>query len=326
MLLYLKCDVHQTADVVQYMRKMIYEMARLDMSHHVSIPHCSWDMMLKLTGIQIPLITDHAMFELIHRGIRGGVAMISSRYARANNPALGPHFYDPTKPITWIVYWDANNLYGWAMSQALPLGDFRWLTGEEMRAVDWEHWNPETSDTGYIFELDLFYPSELHNDHNDYPLAPERIRIMSRQCSVAEQSAEAVVAEQERRMHVEDELGHNIICEELVNERLNATLEAYGLPPSGNNTKLTPHLGWRRRYVVHGAMLKFLLDHGLKAYNIRSVISFRQARWLAHYVDECARRRKAASNEFEQDLFKLLPNSAYGVHLRHLFNFHLDDA
>jgi hypothetical protein len=280
------------------------------MTHHVSMPHVSWDLMLKITGVQIPLINDHAMFQMIHRGIRGGVATIIKRYSRANNPKMGL-LYKESRRKKWIIYLDVNNLYGWAMSQMLPLGNFRYLSGPEMRAVDWDNWDPFTSPKGYFMLIDLRYPGHLHNEHNEYPLAPDRLRIKSRMFT-EEESAAAGSSERERRMHVEDELG-NVVCDELVNEPLNNIQELLGMPAASNNTKLSPHLGWRRRYFVHGATCKFYLEHGLKLHHIRAVIEYDQSRWMAPYIEECARRRKAASNEFEQELFKLLPNSAYGI-------------
>ncbi|GFY78920.1 uncharacterized protein TNIN_96261 [Trichonephila inaurata madagascariensis] len=112
----------------------------------------------------------------IEKGIRGGVAMISHRYAKANNVYLST--YDSTLPSSYIIYLDANNLYGWAMSQHLPTHDFSW-TDEDVNFMD----VPNDSDIGYIFEVDLEYPDELHDLHNCYPLAPEKIEVSVSECS-----------------------------------------------------------------------------------------------------------------------------------------------
>ena len=97
------------------------------------------------------------------------VSMISNRYAQANNKYLQD--YDPEKPSICIIYKDANNLYGHAMSQPLPVGDFKWKTDFE----DFEVMTiADDADIGYILEVDLGYPEELHDLYSDYPLAPEK--------------------------------------------------------------------------------------------------------------------------------------------------------
>ena len=101
---------------------------------------------------------------MIEKGIRGGVSMISTRYAKANNPYMGDK-YDPNSPTKYISYLDANNLYGWAMSKPLPTHGFEWMNEEDLN--NWRN-------IPCIIEVDLEYSQELHDIHNDYPLAPER--------------------------------------------------------------------------------------------------------------------------------------------------------
>ena len=74
------------------------------------------------------------------------------------------------------MYLDANNLYGWAMNQYLPYGRFKWLRKKEINKFNLKLVKENRSD-GYIFEVDLEYPSELHDLYNDYPLAPEKHEI-----------------------------------------------------------------------------------------------------------------------------------------------------
>ena len=96
--------------------------------------------------------------------------MVSKRYARANNPKV--EGYNPEKKTTWIQYLDANNLYGWAMSQPLPVGGFEWVEAEQC-IID----HPVDSPYGHILEVDLNYPDSLQKVHNAYPLAPERMAV-----------------------------------------------------------------------------------------------------------------------------------------------------
>ena len=92
--------------------------------------------------------------------------MISTRYGKANNKYMQE--YDPSLPSKHIIYLDANNLYGWAMSRKLPTHGFKWMEQDEL-----DHWE----NMPCILEVDLEYPHSLHDLHNDYPLAPERLKI-----------------------------------------------------------------------------------------------------------------------------------------------------
>ncbi len=124
------------ADVFEAFRSMALETYGLDPAYYVSTPQLSWDAMLKKTGVSIELISDPAMFKMIDSGIRGGVCMIPTRFSHANNELLGDQ-YDVNKPKSWIKGLDANNLYGWAMSQSLPLCDFTWVPQEDLQKINW---------------------------------------------------------------------------------------------------------------------------------------------------------------------------------------------
>lgn len=107
---------------------------------------------------------------------------IALRYAEANNKYMTN--YNPDKPSTFIQYLDANNRYGWAMSQSLPTKGFKWIkdiTKDTLMSIldkaNYSMINPKKRDKGYIFEVDLEYPSELWDSHNDYPLAPEGLNV-----------------------------------------------------------------------------------------------------------------------------------------------------
>ena len=101
----------------------------------MSAAQLSFDAALKKTNVHLDLISDPAMFTMIDSGIRGGISMISNRYAHANNPLVAG--YDESKPKSWIKGLDENNLYGWAMSQALPISDFEWVRQDELCKISW---------------------------------------------------------------------------------------------------------------------------------------------------------------------------------------------
>ena len=154
--------------------------------------------------------------------------MISCRRARANNPHLGPTQYDPLRPTSYITYLDANTLYGWAMSQSMPHSEFKWLEEEEFSTINWGA-QTATQDDGYFLECDLEYPKELHERHNDYPLAAERLQI-----------------------------SHNMLSEKQVEiER------AYAMTRGSSCTKLVPNLMDKSKYCLHYQNLKFYLEQGL---------------------------------------------------------------
>ena len=168
--LYLKTDVLLLADVFEKFRNTCLEHYQLDPAYYYTIPHLAWNACLKLTGQQLELLHDYDMLMFFERGIRGGMTHISKRYAEANNPYMKN--YNPKEPTKYIQYLDANNLYGWAMSQPLPTHGFKWvknITKEKVFSI----LEKNSSNKGYVFEVDLDYPKSLWKLHNDYPLAPE---------------------------------------------------------------------------------------------------------------------------------------------------------
>jgi len=132
-------------------------------------------MALKHTDIELDLIADPEAYLMIENSIRCGISTISNRYAKAINPYTVDG-YDPEQPTNFITYLDANNLYGLAQSQPLPVGDFQFLTPDEISKFNVMD-IPQDSPTGYIVDCDLEYPSTLHNSHSDYPLAPEHLTV-----------------------------------------------------------------------------------------------------------------------------------------------------
>ena len=170
--LYLKSDVLLLADVFENFRKTCLKYYKLDPCHYYTAPGLAWDACLKLTKQELQLLTDYDMLMMFEKGIRGGISHISKRYAEANNKYMIN--CNKEKP-TYIQYLDANNLYGWAMSQKLPTHGFKWMDIDIPSVI--KLLEKKDTKTGYIFEVDLEYPQSLWEEHNDYPLAPEKIKI-----------------------------------------------------------------------------------------------------------------------------------------------------
>uniref|UniRef100_A0A1B6JA38 DNA-directed DNA polymerase n=3 Tax=Homalodisca liturata TaxID=320908 RepID=A0A1B6JA38_9HEMI len=166
-MLYNETDVLLLADVMENFRDVCLNTYKLDPAWYFTAPGLAWNAMLKITKVELSLLTDIDMVLMVEKGIRGGISQCSHRYAKANNPYMKD--YDKSKPNNYLMYLDANNLYGWAMSVKLPYANFQWSSTDidVMKVSD-------DSPTGYILEVDLEYPEELHDVHSDLPLAPER--------------------------------------------------------------------------------------------------------------------------------------------------------
>ena len=130
--------------------------------------------------IKLELTTDIDMFQFIEKGMRGGVSYIANRYGNDNNKYMKE--YDEKVPSKYIMYLDANNLYGWAMSQHLPTGNFKWMTDKEISKIDLGKYKAD-GNQGMILEVDLEYPQELHDIHNDYPVTPEKVKVSNKMLS-----------------------------------------------------------------------------------------------------------------------------------------------
>ena len=141
---------------------------KLDPLHYYTTPGLSWDALLKYTNINMELLTDIDMHIFIEKGMRGGLSMVSNRHAKANKPHTAD--YDPEKDNNYIMYYDANNLYGWAMSQSLPYSGFKWNEIKDGKFYF-------EKGKGHILEIEFEYHKHHQKSNNDYPLAPEKLAV-----------------------------------------------------------------------------------------------------------------------------------------------------
>ena len=218
------------------------------------------------------------MYLFIEKGLRGGISDIGKRYAKANNKSMKS--YNPTKPSIYVSYLDMNNLYGWAMSGYLPYGGFKYLKSVDNFEVNSVS---ETNPIGYILEVDLEYPDELHVLHNDYPLAPEKLAIPYDMLSD--------------------------YCKKIADE--------YEIKV-GDVKKLIPNLGNKTNYVLHYRNLQLYLSLGMKLTKIHRVLKLKQSDWMKKYIDFNTKKRTNAADSFKKDFFKLMINSVYGKTMENL--------
>lgn len=274
--LYLMTDTLLLCCVMEAYRNCTFSCFNLDPVHYYTTPGLAWSAALLYTQQELQLLDDIDLLLFFEAGIRGGVCSVNKRSAYANNP-LVPESYDSTKESCHLLYTDANNLYGLALSGPLPIGEFRFLSAEEVAEFDVSTVN-EDDEYGYLCEVSLEYGDHLHDLHNDFPVAPERVSVPYRLLSPLQ-------------------------------KRLNSV---YELPENPGIPKLIPNLCDKENYTVYGSTLKLYVELGLVVKQIHRVATFRQKAWLAKYIDHNTAQRQKATSSFQKNLWKLKNNSCFG--------------
>lgn len=274
--LYLKTDVLALADVMENFRDIALKHYELDPIYYYTTPGYSFDACLKMTNINLDMLTDYRMLQIIEHGMRGGISsVLGDRYVNVEgknyitNPIIPKD--DPLQE--WLLYVDANNLYGWAMSKKLPTGNFKWE--ENYSEIDSMIRNNtyDDGDIGYILNVDLVVPKTER--FMNYPLAPESKSIAINQLS---DYSKKLLEGQDSYTEVD---------------------------------KLMLDFTDKKNYTIHISNL--ILYHKLGCeFKINEVISFSQSNWLQIYIDLNTSLRKKAKNDFEKDFFKLMNNAMFG--------------
>ena len=156
-ILYLKTDICHLSDVFQKFSNFAYETYELDPRHSYTLPGFSWQAMLKLTKIELELISDPDIYLFLMDSIRGGISVCNKKHVIADK-----YINKNTKNNKYILYLDVNKLYGYSMIQSLPYKNFKWsnnLTFDKIQAG--------------IYDVDIEIPTNLHNKFKDYPIVPE---------------------------------------------------------------------------------------------------------------------------------------------------------
>ncbi|CAB4011222.1 Hypothetical predicted protein [Paramuricea clavata] len=258
------------SDVFEDFRRVCLENYKLDPAHYISAPGLSLDAMLKRTGVKLDLLSNVNMYQFIEKGMRGGTSYIGHRYARANNKYMSDH--DSGKPSSYIMYYDANNLYGCAMSEELPYGKFKWVSVGKLNLDKYG----KDKEKGLILEVDLKYPSELDKGHSDYHLAPEKMEI----------------------------------TEDMLSGYARGIRKARGSKSAGVK-KLVTTLNRKKSYVCHVDNLKLYMKLGMKLVKISRALEFSHSKWLKEYIQFNTDMRTVAKNDFEKNFLKLMNNSVF---------------
>ena len=280
---YLKLDVTLLADVFENFRAINHKLYGLDVAKYLSLPSFSFDAMLLQTKVKLELITDLEQYEFIQKAIRGGISGQYTRYAKANYPTLPD--YNEVEPLSYLHMFDCNSLYAYCLSKKLPVGKFRWLEKNEISNFDIEN-TASNTDLGYILEVDLEYPENLHVKHSDFPLAPIKKKIKY------------------------DELSP-------YNQNIQRSSDMKNL--FSNAEKLVQTLEDKKNYVIHFELLKLYLKLGLKLTKTHRVVRFEQRAFMRSFIEFNIERRKAANSEFESNNLKMANNALYGKTIENMF-------
>ena len=290
--LYMKSDVLLLADVFEAHRQNCLQHYSLDPAHYFTTPNFAWDAMLKKTDVRLELLTDYDMYLFIEQGLRGGISMITHRHAQANNPSMED--YDADEKHRYIMYLDANNLYGKAMVQTLPHSEFKWSGERDIDVLIARYGNPvydedgSNESEGCFVKVDIHYPPHLHDAHNDYPLAPEKMLVTNELLSPY-----AVELQEKLGLH-EDTI-----------------------------PKLVPNLMDKQGYVCDIRAIKYYQEQGLVVTRVHAVLTFKQSTWMTPYIAFNTSERAKAKNDFEKDFFKLMSNACFGKTMENVRG-HLD--
>ncbi|XP_046570763.1 uncharacterized protein LOC124279013 [Haliotis rubra] len=281
MRLYVTVDVLLLTDVIETFRTGCLADYGLDICHYYSMPGFCLDAAMKITGAKLDLFTDVDTYNFIEHSIRGGVSVIGKKYAESNNEHMDD--FDPEKDTSTLLYFDVNSLYATVMLQPLPIGNYHFIEPAEFNTIDWTSIEVG-GEYGYILEVDLLYPSHLHQAHAAFPMAPTHDDIPFEELSPT----------------------HKQLLAHFNNRPIDK------LPKKSSGRKLFCTLKDRSHYVVHFKTLQLYLKHGLVLNRIHRVLKFSQGPWLKSYVELNLRNRKNAKDDCDKDRYKLMNNCVFG--------------
>lgn len=188
--------------------------------------------------------------------------------------------------LSKIVYYDAVNLYGHSQTGLLPYNNYEWVSEKDVKSFDLTSIDTD-GEEGYILEVDLLYPKDLHHLHNDYPLAPYQGAVTYSDLS---QYSQMACTSSTGKMKYESK-------------------------------KLLTSLENKVKYVVHIKNLVLYISLGMICTRIHRILKFRQKAFLKPFIEKCTLARKNAASSFDNSLFKKISNSCYGKTIENVRNY-----
>ena len=270
-MLYLKVDVLQLADVFENFVESSTREYKINPLYSYSLPGYTWKAGLKLTNIKLDFIKDKELLLLLENNIRGGISSVmGNRHVQSCENKQ-------------ILYIDANNLYGWAMSQYLPSGEFEILPLNPCNYTD--NYNleqlvedllqiPDDNEYGFFIECDLEYPAEIKEKTKIFPFCPYQTKADP--------------------------------------DPFSAYMNSVNQPNYKPTSKLMCDVTNKSKYMIHYRMFKFYLNQGMKVTKIHTIYRFKQSAKLGKYIDHITQKRTVARTNFEKDLYKLMNNAFFG--------------
>ena len=272
-MLYLKMDVLMLGDVFENFVEKSTLMYGIIPLYSYSAPGCTWKAGLKLTNIKLDFIHSKELLLLLEINIRGGISRVmGERHVQ----------FDENEQILYI---DAKNLFGWAMSRYLPTGDFEKLPFPEEyeleQIVEDLLQFRNNNEYGYFIECDLEYPVEIKEKSEKFPLCPYQTKADPH----------------------------------LFTFYMNSVYQHNYKPTS----KLMCDVTNKTKYMTHCRVFYiFYINMGMKVTKIHTIYRFKQSPWLAKYIDHNTQKRTQAKTNFERDLYKLMNNAFFGKTMENL--------
>lgn len=274
--IYNDMDAILLAEIFCSFRRSSFKHYSLDPVHFVTGAELTWNAGLKFSRAELELFQNVDQYLWIESQMRGGVCMLGTRYAKANNISI-PENYNPLLPSSHILALDVNNLYGYVMSQPLPVGNFAWLTRSEIQEFNIFKCKKKSA-VGFFLEVDLIYPSHLHDKHNCYPLAAE----------------------------------HMFIKQEMLSPYAKNICAKFNIESSFPCKKLVPNFYEKKNYICHYLNLQFYVKQGLIIKKIHRVLSFSQSPFIKDYIAFNNDMRSCSASDFEKAFFKKMNNAFFG--------------
>lgn len=276
--IYLACDVLYLASIFERYRRVGMRDFGIDCTYYMSSAQYSFHCCLRYTQVELRLLDDPEMWNWIRRGVRGGITNIVTRYAKANLPTLPD--YNPCLPKREMIYLDCRSMYGFALKQPLPVGDYVWLTDAEVKSFDIAR--QPTHGIGYIAEVDIEFPTEVHDYLAEFPpLATHSYPNPDEWSDYQRQLA----------------------------EKTGQIKTALKTP------KLLSDLRPKQHYVAHVKLLKTCLQLGAKVTRVHRILQFTERPWARPYIEFLEEKRRNSTSGFESNYYKLAVNSIFGFTL-----------